>query len=331
MDPARRPRLGQDYTRRDFLARASAWTVGAALAANARSTCPARAGEAGQTDRLPVVRVRADGVILGRRVHPRLLGEMLEKGLLLVTGASSAAAAWRSLLAPEDVIGLKFNQSGAEQMGTTAPMADALITSLVAAGFKPAQLVPLEVPPIVYAEHGTARPTTSWDREETPFGSGSDRLAAVLRQVTAIINVPFLKTHNIAGLTCCLKNLSHGLIKHPARFHDHHCSPYIADIVALPQIRDKLRLHMVNALRIVYDGGPEAPEESTSEAGILLVSRDPVATDVVGLEEINYMRQAHSRERIDPEDVSLSYLSVAGKRGLGCSEIHDIPLQKVHM
>ena len=65
-------------------------------------------------------------------------------------------------------------------------------------------------------------------------GGPRDRLAGVLDQVTAIVNVPFLKTHNLAGMTCCLKNLSHALVKHPAQFHTGGCKE-VADIVVFMQ------------------------------------------------------------------------------------------------
>ncbi|MHC4234213.1 MAG: DUF362 domain-containing protein [Planctomycetota bacterium] len=278
-----------------------------------------------------MVRVRSQSVVAGRSVDTRLLGEMLAKGLVLSTGTSTAAEAWQSLLGPDDVVGLKFNRSGAKGLGTTAPMAEALVASLIEAGLAPSQLVPIEVPSPIGERFGTTRPDPSWDTQETSFGSGSDRLAAVLRQVTAIINVPFLKTHNIAGMTCCLKNLSHALVKHPAKFHDNHCSPYIADVVALPEIKGKLRLHIVNGLRLVYEGGPEAPASGTAECGFLLIGRDPVAVDVVGLGEINYLRQDKGLRPIDRGDGSLDYLAAAGARGLGCNEVHDILLEKVSM
>ncbi len=316
-----------NLTRRDFLARGSAATVGAALGT---SLWPAgaRAG-VGAGDEATVIRVRDENVVIGRRVHKPVLAEMLDKGLIAVTGKPDVTAAWRSLLKPDDVVALKFNQSGAEGLGTTVPMAEVLVRSLTEAGFPASQLVQLEVPPAAYGELGTSRPSLSWDREETSFGSGSDQLSAVLRQVTAIINVPFMKNHNIAGVTCCLKNLSHALVKHPARFHANHCSPFIADIVALPQIRDKLRLHIVNGLRTVFEGGPEATEEYTVPACLLLLGTDPVAVDTLAVEELNQQRQDHGLSRIEARDGKLGYLAAAGAHGLGCADLYSIGVKKI--
>jgi hypothetical protein len=268
-------------------------------------------------------------VVDGSTVHHILLGEMLDAALTAVTETSTVVEAWSALLAPDDVVGLKFNRSGQRAIGTTPFLADVLVTSLVDAGWQPEQIVCIEAPPRVRVSHGTAIPTTGWDRSETDFGSGSDQLASVLRQVTALINVPFLKTHNIAGLTCALKNLSHGLVKHPARYHDHGCSPYIADIVALEPIRAKLRLNLVNALRIGFDGGPEPTEASISNDGIILASVDPVATDVVALEILERIRQREGLTRIarSPEDID--YLAAAHRRGLGIALPHGIDVVRL--
>lgn len=323
--------MSEDMTRRDFLARGSTMTVGAALGVGGWTAGRARAALGDRTPLSTVFRILTDGVTTGRRVHRRLLAEMLETGLRIATGTSGSSEAWRSFLRPDDVVGLKFNRCGADGLGTTLAMAEALIDSLTAAGFDPSRLVPMEVPEVIYQERQTARPDLGWDSQETAFGSGSDRLAAVLQQVTAIINVPFMKTHNLAGLTCCLKNLSHALVKHPARFHKNHCSPYIADIVALPQLRGKLRLHLVNALRVVFDGGPEAKEDLTHDAGALYLSTDPVAMDAVALEEINRVRLGRGLSPIGCGAGPLDYLRLATEHGLGCSEIHDIVLKKVRL
>ena len=266
-------------------------------------------------------------VVRRRRVHQAVLPEMLHTALLEVTGRSSVTEAWRSLLRADDVIGLKCNRSAAQGLGTGEPVADAVITSLLSAGFDRQQIVPIEVGAELYKKNGVVRPVRGWRSEPATFASGQDHLSAVLDQVTAIVNIPFLKTHNIAGMTCCLKNLSHGLIKHPARYHDSHCSPYIADIVALPQIREKLRLNLVTALRVVFDGGPEAHDHFTWDAGILLASRDPLAADTVGLNIINSEREILGLGHVDSGERRTLYLDAAAERGLGKGDLHRIELR----
>jgi len=323
------PSPASELTRRDFLHRAATAALGAAVAGR---VSPLRAGPTDSPTTQPqslVVRVQGRGVIVGRLVREPLLAEMLDKSLMTVTGTSNAEEAWHNLLKPDDIIGLKFNRCGEAELATTLPLAGALIRSLQGAGFSPDQIVPIEAPAAIYDEFDTARPDQSWQEQETSFGSGSDRLAGVLDQVTAIINVPFVKTHNIAGLSCCLKNLSHALVKHPARYHANHCCPFVADIVALPAIRDRLRLHLVNALRVVFDGGPEPTEQGTCAPGLLFCSLDPVALDAVSMQEINYQRLQQGLPLVEARDGLLAFLPRASGHGLGRFEPYDIFVQKV--
>ncbi len=273
-----------------------------------------------------VVRVQNRLVVNGPEVHRALFGEMLEGALTTLTQQPTSAAAWRSILKADDVIGLKFNRSGQVALNTTGVVAEALIASIVAAGWPAAQIVCIEAPSEVESRNGTTPAISGFAEQETDFGSGSDQLASVVDQVTAIIDVPYLKSHNIAGLTCCLKNLSHGLIKHPARYHRNGCSPYIADIVGIPKIRSKLRLCLVDALRIVFDKGPEPSEPNVSDEGVLLASFDPVASDSIALMVLDDLRREKGLPTIKNPHQPLAFLSYAQQEGLGVTDWSRIDL-----
>ena len=297
------------------------------------------AGASERSSRLPmppgvpralVVVVRSPKVVDDAVVHQVLLKEMFENALTTLANAGTAAEAWHSLLKPEDVIGVKFNQSGRTVIGTTDAVAETLIRSLIDAGWSPDQIVCLEAPEGTERRFGTIRLVHGYDPEPTGFGSGSDQLALALKRVTALIDVPFLKTHNIAGITCALKNLSHGLIKHPARYHGNGCSPYIGDIVALPQIRSKLRLCLVDALRVVYEGGPAPTHGTLSNEGVILAAVDPVAVDSVGLTLLNDIRKRRELPRIADSAEKVGYLATAQERGVGIAIPHGIDVVHVH-
>ncbi len=250
--------------------------------------------------------------------------EMLEAALTTLTRTGSVTDAWHMLLEPDDVIGLKLNRSGQALLGTSETIAGVVIESIVAAGWPPTQIVCIEAPEGVSARHGTSLPRLGYDAQVTDFGSGRDQLAAVLKQVSALIDIPYLKTHNLATLTCSLKNLSHGLIKHPARFHRSGCSPFVADIVALEQIRGKLRLCLVDALRVVYADGPSPTVNTISDEGVLLASLDPVAIDSIGLCMLNDIRQPRGLDPIAYRAEDVGYLAAAHRLGLGIALTHGI-------
>ncbi len=289
------------------------------------------AAEPARPGRLPdVVQVRSDDVVGMRGVHEELLADLLHILLRRLTGKEGPEA-WKTFLKPDDIVALKFNRSGALGLGTTDPLLRVLVQSLKQAGFEARQIVAVEVSPAIQRATGVTAPVGGWTEEAVDFGSGQDQLAAWLNQVTAIVNIPFLKTHNIAGMTCCLKNLSHAVVKHPAQYHANGCAPYIGDIVALPQIRKKLRLHLVNALRMVFEGGPEVDEDCVWEAGALLGGRDPVALDAVGFQELTRVRDQLRLPSLTEHGQPPAYLESAAQCGLGTLKLHEILLDKVKL
>jgi hypothetical protein len=278
-----------------------------------------------------VCQVTAPEVVDGPVVHKALLGEMLDTGLRSVTDQPTVPLAWRTLLKPDDVIGLKFNRSGQWMIGTSTTLADLLIESLIAAGWSSRQIVCIEPPEGTVEKHETRRATEGYSSKTTDFGSGADQLARSLDDITALINIPFIKDHNIAGFTCGLKNLSHGLIKHPARFHRNGCSPFVADIVALPAIRNKLRLTIVDGLRVVFTGGPDVSSQALSDEGNLVLSQDPVAADAVSLKILNEVRNRRDLLPAATGVESIEYLAAAHRRGLGIAVSYGIDLQKIRL
>ncbi len=312
-----------EVTRREFLAAAAAsvhapWL---AFAANPESVDPGLI-PGGPATR--VIAVQSRDVVGESSIHKGLLREMLRYGLTSLTSKPTEGEAWSELLSRNDLVGLKFNRSGQGIISTTPAIAEAVIMSLLESGWSPSQLVCIEAPSDSEQTFGTLPAAHGFSRESIDFGSGTDQFAEVLNQVDAIINVPFLKTHNIAGLTACLKNLSHGLIRHPARFHGKGCSPYIADIVAVPRIRSKLRLCLVDALRVVFAEGPVPRPETMAVSGTLLFSTDPVAADTVAFDLLNRVRRQMSLEPIAVKALDVPYLKEAQALGLGAANPYTI-------
>lgn len=318
-------------SRREFLEVAASVAGGVAIGPRAAASDePALTIPAG-TARSRVVWVESGHVVSGSIVHATLLREMLSAALSALTHTSSAAEAWRTVLRPDDVIGIKFNRVAQAAIGTTPYVADAIVTSLVDAGWHPDQIVCIEAPPAPRLAYMTRIPVAGWDRQATDFGSGSDQLSAVLSQVTALIDVPFVKTHNIAGITCALKNLSHGLVKHPARYHNGGCSPYIADIVATDAIRSKLRLCVVDALRVAFKDEPAVTEAAIYPEGTIMAAYDPVAVDSVALGLLNRIRRTAQLPPIARSPEQLAFLAAAHRRGLGIALSHGIEVVQMNM
>lgn len=284
---------------------------------------PVRSGPA---EPASVIRVSSKRLVSSRVVNPTILKECVSKGLRALAREKTVADAWHRLLRPDDVVLLKFNQSAAERIGTTPPLARELLDSLQSAGWGPERIIVLEAgQDDARIVRQTRRPDFRWQAEEIKFGaSGKDSFIAALDQATAIINIPFLKTHHLATMTGCLKNLSHGLIRHPARFHANGCDPAIAEIVASPPIRQRLRLNIMNALRVVYDGGPDARASDLHTAGEILFSTDPVACDATAYGILNEIRSLHELNPLLPGASKPKFLSSAARLGLGQADTEGV-------
>ncbi len=290
----------------------------------------ARAQRFSGPEKSRVVHIVDQRLLPVRIVQRSLLKDHLAQGLLALTGASAVDEAWHRILRPDDVVLLKFNQSGARQLGTAPPVAAELVESLVSAGWNPQRLVLLEAGDDLPPLPRTREPDLRWQGVRVQFGrSGSDSFLAALEEATAIINVPFLKTHHLAVMTACLKNLSHGLIRHPARFHGNGCDPAIGEIAASPPIREKLRLNVVNALRVPFDLGPEAGEPEIATAGALLLGRDPVACDAVGFSILNEIRALREMRPLLPGSRVPPQLATAARLGAGRFDAEFIEVQRL--
>ena len=277
-----------------------------------------------------VVRVTSQTVMPVRVPHQGLLRDCLSTALREFTGKNSEESAWRSILRPDDVVLLKFNQSASGRLLTTPAFATVLVDSLTEAGWSLEQLMLLEAGRDFEHAGDTRPPDYRWQGEEVEFGSsGKDSFMAALDQATALINVPFLKTHRRAIMTSCLKNLSHGLIRHPARFHANGCDPAIGQIVASDPIRSKLRLNIVNAIRVIFEGDVYASEQGIHTFGGVIMGSDPVACDAIGFSILNEIRALRGVDPLLGAAGIPPQLLTAQRLGVGACDRSKIDL-RVH-
>lgn len=268
--------------------------------------------------------VRAPHLVSNSKPNLSYLKEALAFLLQGITERPTAIEAWRALLPQTGLIAIKMNRSGQDALGTSTAMAIALYESLLEADVDHERLLFIEGPQGIETSLQTRPFQAVFEEKPRSFGSGEDHFLRVVQDVEAIINVPFLKTHHLAGISVCLKNIAYGFIRHPARFHANACSPYISDIFALPEIREKVKVCIVDALRPVYDGGPDPRNGLVADAGLLMGSVDPVACDAVALTYINEIRQSKGLEAVVREPGALPYLRAAHEKGLGIALLQGI-------
>ncbi len=268
--------------------------------------------------------VYGEFAVRGTKVHMASIHAILKTGVKNLTGLDEPNQAWRCFINDDDVVALKFTRVGGSALGTNQALAAALLDSLYQAGFKPENFLIVGLDDLPRQAQGTRPWRYGWQEEAVDFGADSDHLPRWLDEVTAIINIPSIMDDNVINLRCCLANLSFPLLKSPARLYLNQGDPFICEVYNLPQIRDKVRLHIANGLRVLYHDGPEVKQRYVYEPGSLIFSTDPVALDQVALQLIRRARSTMIMPAGVSEKISAPYLDTAYAYGLGYNDLNFI-------
>jgi uncharacterized protein (DUF362 family) len=318
-------------TRRQFLAQVSAT---AALYAS-----PVRAlmGEP-PTPASRVVVARDDVLARGQvGEHRALLGRLLDAAMQKLTKAPDAATAWRGLFKPEERVGIKVNTLG---LSTQPAVVDAIAAGLQQAGVPARNIIIWDRLDAELADagfklnrssqgvqcHGTdaEQMGAGYERSiETSGRIGSLFSRIVAREVDALICVPVLKDHNLAGVSLGMKNF-YGAIHNPNKYHDHNCDPYIVDVVSHRYILDKWRLTVCDGTRAQYNAGPGRHPGFAWPFGGLVVSTDFVAADAVAADLLEAQRKGRGLKTLAEEGRPTVHIATAGKRGHGEADLTRI-------
>lgn len=345
----------RSVSRRTFIRRSAVGAVGLALADGwlAETASPAQPVRTPVRDLSRVVLVRDSRVIdSSGKVQQPLLQEMLDRALTSLTGKSTIGDAWRQFVKPGEVIGLKLNANSASHLrGSELTTHFPALTSAVLSGFEKAGIAEenvvlwersdeelastglaiqkdpgaLRVLGTRVSSRGSGGP--GFSSESFPVGSRSSRVSRIASEMcTALINVPVLKDHGLTGITGALKN-HYGSIENPNQYHANNgTNPGVAEVNAIPVIREKQRLVLFDALLGVYNGGPRWQRQYAWPYGGILVGTDPVATDAVALMILDEKRRAEGMSSVVPR---AAFLGAAEALGLGTRDRDQIDLVEI--
>lgn len=266
-----------------------------------------------------VIEVSSPHVVTGVDIDEAALSEMLEMGLQVLTRTRATKAAWKAILGTAKQILLKFNEVGAEVLGVNTAMAGVLVRMLHDAGYPARSLTAVEIPRALLADLGTRQADAGWGTP-IPIGNSEEALSTYLHASDAVVNIGLLKTHQIAGMSGVMKNLSHALIEHPARYHANGCSPFVGQVISSKEVSSRLRLNIANALRVVCRNGPDARREDVLASGYVLLGFDPVAVDTVGRDLLTATRRKVGLT----EKLDVRYLEAAADDGVGRLALHEL-------
>ena len=291
-------------------------------------------GKAGAKSR--VVHLRNDALLdSNREVNLSVAEEMVKSGMLRLTGESAPDQAWKSLFQPDDIIGIKVNSLGGRQIATHPVIVNAVISGLKTAGVPEKNIIVWDRLTKELSRAGYTINTsdkgvrcfgtdTGYDRYPEIIGSiGSCFSTIVSSQCTALINIPVLKDHDLAGVSLSLKNF-YGAIHNPNKYHDNNCDPYVADLNTHPYIKNKQRLIVCDAITLQCHGGPAYKPQWAFDYRGLLLSRDPVAIDRIGARLIEEKRKEKGLPSLKESGREPLHIATAASKGLGTDNPDEI-------
>jgi uncharacterized protein (DUF362 family) len=153
--------------------------------------------------------------------------------------------------------------------------------------------------------------------QETAVAGGKTlkktKVHELILQSDVFINVPILKNHSGAGMTCAMKNFM-GIIWDRGEFHLKGLDDCIADACLLR----RPALNIVDAHKVMMSGGPRGYTGSHyDEQKMLMISPDIVAID------------AASAAVMGKKVADFGYIDKAGERGLGRSDLSKLNIRRL--
>ena len=285
------------------------------------------------------------GIVKGMTPNISLIKQMMDSGITLLTGTDNPKDAWKSLFHEDERVGIKINGLGADILVGNYQICWAIVDALKSIGVKENNIIIWDQYQNFFLSSGfkinrsfkgvrTYTTDGGGGKEALDSGSshreydsgyGAVRVSRILtEEVDSLINVGLLKDHGLAGVSIALKNISHGVISHPDNFHDNSCDPFIAAINSIPVIKDKIKLHICNGIVGLYEGGPMPQKRHTWNDNRIILSRDPVALDTIGMNIIEVKRKEKNLRSLFNRPNLPVHIETAAKYGLGVTDLNLI-------
>ncbi len=337
------------------------WLLAVAGTATSATAAEAKATPAEPPTRARVVIVHDPAATTAFKAHDETVRSMVRLGLRTLTGQTDLTTAWRSLISTQDVVGIRVVSAPGPLSGTRPAVVAAVIEDLLAAGLPPTNLIIWDrrmanlrqAGFVALAERWGVRVGAStesgWDPDQSydfPLlgrlvwgdfefgrqGQGVGRRSfvstLVSRQMTRLIQITPLLNHNVAGVSGNLYGLALDSVDNTLRFEGQAdlLARAVPEIYALPVLGDRVALNIVDALVCQYQGEETMLLHYSVPLNQLRFSTDPVALDILSLEELKRQREA---ARMAPIKTPMELYHGASELWIGVSEPKRIEVEKV--
>ncbi len=316
----------------------AAGLIGSPLAAfGATTPTPVAASGAGR-----IVKVHFPGMRQKWFPHPIAARQMVDRAICGLAGVSDPGRAWAKYLSATDRVGIKINCLGTRPSSSMKEIVYAIADSIRDFGVADANIVIFDM----FASNmmgGRFNQRTNrrkmrvlahkegqYQKPWIKAGPAKARFSEILQWTTAIINVPPIKDHDLAGVTCTMKNMTFGTVEKPHL--NHHCvNEAIAHLWATEQIRSRVRVNIVDGSTILYEGGPKRNLKAMVPHECLYATTDPVAMDTIAGQLIEEQRAANRMRTLAAVGRPPKFLKLAEELGLGIADPTRIRLETIEL
>ena len=283
-------------TRRDFLRGATYTTLALAM-----GLFPEEEKIVGLSKKTRVILIRDPDVMGAKgRINAKVIQRMLDEAVTTLFDKKDPVEAWKLLVKPKDVVGIKSNVWG--PLPTPEEVEQAIKKRIMDAGV-PEKKIDVD-------DRGVLR-------------------NRIFLNSTALFNVRPLRTHAWSGVGGCIKNYIM-FVPRPSKYHGNSCEN-LGAIWNLPIVKGKTRLNVLVLLQPLFYGiGPHHFDSTyTWHYKGILVGTDPVALDAVGLRIFQAKRRAYFGKDRPLKPPAHHIVFADTKHKVGTSDLRKIELVKL--
>lgn len=285
-----------------------------------------------------VVRARSADAWQGDKLSPNALRKLVDSAIIKMTEKEDAKTAWLALFDPGEKIAIKVNAFRNSTIWTHPELVRAVTDSMQGAGIpgdhitifdytsqelKTAGFEVNEENPGVLCYGSQGHYSFRW--QIAPYNSA--KLSDILVNADALINMPVLKSHMIAGITFALKN-HYGSVMFPDALHN--IDESLSGLNSLPPIKNATRLVIGDVLEANTKYANSWPYwEADYRGDSILMSYDPLAHDTVGYDMLLKLAEEKGNPTKHIKGMAESWFKVCGDAGLGANDLNNIELLEI--